>query len=330
MDARQVAALGHVDLAGQGLEIGPSYSPLVPKSMQPTIDTVDHASRSDLIEKYVLFGLPQDKIDTIDEVDYIWDGGSLVDAIGKKEHYDYVVAAHVVEHSVDLIAFLRDCEALLKPEGRLVLVVPDKRVCFDFFKPLTSLGDAIDAHLRPTTFHPPGAFVDHVAYACMLDGQIAWSPGQHGDLAVQFADLSSVPTQIQQAVDQSAYRDIHRWIFTPASFSLLMQDLAELGYHSFVEVGSAPTSGYEFYITLAKAPLPVASRPRTESLLRIRDEIREEVAGDLLLELQESSSRLSRVDHELTNARGDLEEIRASTSWRITKPLRAVASRLRR
>lgn len=316
MDARQTAALSHVDLAGQGLEIGPSYSPLVPKSFQPSVETVDHATRDELVAKYTSYGLGQDLIDRIDEVDYVWAGGQLVDTIGAKEHYDYIVAAHVIEHQVDLIAFLQDCDALLKPGGRLALVVPDKRASFDLFKPLSTVGDVVDAHLRPTTFHTAGGFVDHVAYACLLDGQIAWGLGQQGKLETQFADLSSVSVEIQQALDQDMYRDIHRWIFTPASFSLLIEDLAELGYHNFDEVGSAPTSGYEFYVTLTKTDEPAPKAPRIERLLKIRDEVGGDQSQEGLVE------KVARLERQLAEARQRNHELKTSTSWRLTRPLR--------
>jgi SAM-dependent methyltransferase len=72
-------------------------------------------------------GLSQCKLDAIDEVDHIWVGASLTAAVGKEDPFDYVVAAHVIEHSVDLIGFLQDSRALLRPGGRLALVIPNKR-----------------------------------------------------------------------------------------------------------------------------------------------------------------------------------------------------------
>ena len=63
----------------------------------------------------------------IEDVDHVWTGGSLVTAIGLPRHFEFLIASHVVEHSVDPIGFFQDCEALLGDTGRISLVIPDKR-----------------------------------------------------------------------------------------------------------------------------------------------------------------------------------------------------------
>jgi SAM-dependent methyltransferase len=289
MDQRQLAALANIDLSGLGLEIGPSYSPLVPKLGGARVETIDHASREELIAKYREFGLPEEKLAQIDEVDYIWRGGSLVSAIGDKERYDYIVAAHVIEHSVDLIGFLQDCETLLKPHGRVALAVPDKRYCFDFYRPQTSVGAVVDA-------------------------QGTWTSAQTSPPQTQNADLHWGPTVIKNGDDQETYFDIHRWVYTPASLSLLLEDLAELGYHSLVEIDSAETNGYEFYVTLERGleRRPVASR--TERLQRIQRE--------------SSDAETPLLRAALAASRAEVAELKASTSWRATAPLRMVSARL--
>ena len=40
----------------------------------------------------------------------------------------------MIEHTPDLIAFLADCDAVLKDTGVLSLVIPDKRYSFDRFR----------------------------------------------------------------------------------------------------------------------------------------------------------------------------------------------------
>ena len=337
MDPRASIALAHVDLSGPGLEIGPSYAPLVPKGSAREIETVDHATREKLVRKYQSHDLPQDKLDAIEEVDHLWTGGSLVDAVGKRDHFQYIVAAHVIEHSVDLIGFLQDCEALLRADGRLALVVPDKRFCFDLFKPLTSLGGVLDAHLRPTTFHPPGALVDHIAYDCEVGELEAWGAGQTGELRAQHLDLADVEGRVRIGTDQQTYLDAHRWIFTPASLSLLIDDLGELGYHSMCEVGSAPTSGFEFYLTLAKSRRPTSTASRIERLLRIQAEMNEWprdsatiAASALERDKQDLEHTIRALEEELRRSQKYAEELTSSTSWRATAPLRWVTSRARR
>ena len=111
LDRRQ-KALAHLDLEGRGLEIGPSYDPLVPKSSGVRVETVDHADRDVLVEKFRGLGVPEDKIGRIEEVDHVWSEGRLVDVVGEPDAFSYIVASHVVEHTIDLIG-LEDCSALL-------------------------------------------------------------------------------------------------------------------------------------------------------------------------------------------------------------------------
>jgi len=165
MDRAQ-KALGAVDLGGRGLEIGPSYNPLVPKSSGARVETVDHAGRDELVAKYSSWGLDEERLARIDTVDHLWSEGSLLDVVEERGVYDYIVAAHFIEHTVDLVRFLQDCEALLSGTGRLALVVPDKRYCSDRFRPLSTIGDVLEAHYASTRFHTLGALVDHQAYGC--------------------------------------------------------------------------------------------------------------------------------------------------------------------
>src|SRR5262245_14098457 len=87
---RQALALAFVNLDGRGLEIGPSYDPLVPKTSGARIETVDHADRASLVEKYTALGLPNEKLAAIEEVDHIWSEGSLVSVFGEGSAFDYI------------------------------------------------------------------------------------------------------------------------------------------------------------------------------------------------------------------------------------------------
>ncbi|GAB3444444.1 hypothetical protein GCM10027517_24100 [Phycicoccus ginsengisoli] len=264
--------MAFVNLAGRGLEIGPSYNPLVPKNSGSHIETVDHADRATLVEKFHAWGVPPEALAQIDEVDHIWRGGSLLDAVPGRGVYDYIVASHVIEHTVDLVGFLRDCSTLIHREGRVALVVPDKRFCFDRHQPLTSVGDVVDAHLAPRRFHSPGTLVDHVAYAVAREGKLAWQDGDPGHELLQHQSLLPAIELIESALAEAGYHDAHHWKFTPASFALLIRDLGELGFHDLEVVGSAPTEGFEFFVTLGHGA-PSSEGPRHPLLQQVEDEL---------------------------------------------------------
>jgi 2-polyprenyl-3-methyl-5-hydroxy-6-metoxy-1,4-benzoquinol methylase len=271
--SRNEIALQHIDRAGRGLEIGPSYRPLIPKSSGARIEVVDHADREELVAKYRSYGLDSQLLASIEAVDYVWNRGSLLDVVPDRNAYDYVLASHFIEHTVDLIGFLRDCESLLVNNGRLALVIPDKRYCFDRFQPLSSIGAVIDAHYARSSFHPAESFIDHQAYACKRgEGTIAWGEADRTPLGLQFPNLEGTTEVIERALRQESYTDIHRWRFIPESFELLIHDLRFLGYHNMAIVGSEPTIGHEFFVTLGKE-IPLEECDRLRTLMKIEAEL---------------------------------------------------------
>ena len=333
-----------VDTSGLGLEIGPSYNPLLPKRSGANIEILDHASRDDLVAKYRELGFAAEQLDRIEDVDYVSTGGSFVDAVGRTGVFDYIIGSNVVEHMVDLVRFLQDCDTLLKPGGRVSVTVPDMRFCFDLLRPVSSISSVLDAHLAPTRFHTPGALFEAASFMCARDGKIAWSPDESGTVALQL-DAADGKKLMRQGLDQLEYHDAHRWTFTPSSFALLLQDLRELGYHSLVQYESEPPIGFEFFVTLGHAD----GSPRHLDRLQLMQQIRAELAAvaeqdGLVPRAVELEEALAAAHRELDASRGDLEsarreidetrrlldEVVSSRSWRITRPLRRVASALRR
>lgn len=57
----------------------------------------------------------------------------------RDEDYDFVLAAHVLEHTANPLKALQEWRRVLVPGGVLLAVVPDKRVTFDRRRPFTSM-----------------------------------------------------------------------------------------------------------------------------------------------------------------------------------------------
>lgn len=123
--ARKRASFARL-LHGEGLEIGALTDPL----------PIPHATR-------VLYS------------DWLVHPGSLVpDIISDSESFpavadatfDFVVANHVLEHLTDPIRALIEWRRILKPDGLLMLALPDKRFTFDASRPRTTLFHLIDDH----------------------------------------------------------------------------------------------------------------------------------------------------------------------------------------
>jgi hypothetical protein len=248
MDRRKIL-YGMFDRSRLGLEIGPSFNPIVPKSSGARIETLDHTDQAGLIAKYSTHS--HIDVSRIEPVDYVSDGRPMAQVIGATARYDYIIASHVIEHTPNLLGFLKDCEQLLAPDGVLVLAVPDKRYCFDVFQPLTSTGAILQAYREKRTRHPPGVVFDQYAYAAKRDGRISWGLGGTGELSFVH-DLIAAGRFFGNAVDEGPYVDCHVWRFTPSSFRLILQDLAELGMISLLEQAFHGTLGSEFFAALSR------------------------------------------------------------------------------
>ncbi|MEE9412486.1 MAG: methyltransferase domain-containing protein [Methylococcales bacterium] len=247
--SRVEKVLSHLNRSGKGLEIGPSHRPMAPKSKGFNVDVMDVAGQEALRAKL------QDKahinVANIEPVDYVWKGEHYVDITGKPKHYDWVIASHVIEHAPDLIGFINDCDAILNDNGYLSLVVPDKRFCFDHFRPVSGLGKVIDSHLNKNTMHTPGTVAEYYLNVVAKNKLIAWGQDHRGDYNLVHG-LGKAVNSMKQAGDHSAYLDVHCWCFVPSAFRLIIDDLNALGLVKMKEVGFFNTEGCEFYITLGR------------------------------------------------------------------------------
>jgi predicted SAM-dependent methyltransferase len=241
------------DLNGLGLEIGPCYAPILPKANgYGKIEILDHLDKQGLIDKYKDSGVD---ISTIEEVDYIWEGGSYVDTVKETERFDFIIASNVIEHSVCIIRFIQDCMALLKPGGVLSLVIPDKRYTFDYFRPYTTISEAINCFVNNYPRHNLGSVCEHFLYQATNQGNSTWMRDTVRDM-----ELGHNSDYVKEIInlhnrDSSLYIDTHHWIFTKSSFELLIHDLLDLGFLKDLHVSILyEDKSHEFFASIKKEP----------------------------------------------------------------------------
>jgi predicted SAM-dependent methyltransferase len=249
--ARRQLITALIDASGRGLEIGPSHNPAAPKAAGYNVEIVDHLDRDGLLEKY------KDDVGvslaSIEEVDHVWAGGSLCDVIGARACYDWIIASHVIEHMPDLVFFLQECQALLKPGGVLSLVVPDKRFCFDHLRRRSSTGDVIQAYIERRTRHTAGQVFDHFSGACNLGETGSWHRDSEGRLS-HVHSFEFAQAMLRKNLETDDDMDVHGWIFTPSSFRLLLHDLNALQYVTLNETSFTDTRDCEFFVVYANQP----------------------------------------------------------------------------
>jgi SAM-dependent methyltransferase len=238
--------------ASQILEIGASYNPTAPKADGWLTHVVDHDGRAGLIAKYTSMNVD---VSRIEEVDTIWRDELLHSAVPAALHgrFDTILASHAIEHFPNPVGFLISAQQLLRPDGCVALAIPDRRFCFDYFKPAPTTGDVLEAFHSNRTRHPAHAIWNMHAYSVLADGVYAW--GQHRIKQWQFMfDFANAAEAFRPnvALDQGEYEDCHAWHFTPASFSLIMLELGQLGIVDWHIDALHETEGNEFFAFLRR------------------------------------------------------------------------------
>lgn len=240
-----------------GLEIGPSHHPIVSKKEGYHVEVVDWLDQQGLREQYKGHGVD---LDAIEVVDYVWKGGSYCNLIGKKACYDYVIASHMIEHTTDFLGFLRDCSELLKDEGILRLAIPDKRYCFDHFRDVTGLAEVLNNFYYPCEIHSVGNVTEYHLNVVKYKNELSWNKkfgkkcnSRKSDKHYSFVHtLDYAKEWIAAVKDEKKYRDIHHYVFTPASFELLIDDLRMLELLDLEIAEVHAVHGNEFLVTMRK------------------------------------------------------------------------------
>lgn len=307
--------LKHFSTKDKGLEIGPSHNPIAAKKDGYKVTIVDHADQEGLIKKYKKLGIDTSKIE---KVDYVWDGNqTMTELINQPKSFDYIIASHVVEHTTDLLTFLEDCESLLKPTGKLCLAVPDKRYCFDYFRFPTNAGELIEAHRKKNVRHTPGKVFDFLINATKKGEDSAWGSESSGDFE-QLYDLKFIKKKYKEAQKAEEYFDIHNWMFTPASFKLLISDLQKIGLTKLSYADSMPTQGFEFFVVLS---------PKAKKIEAPRIELAKEMMEDIKTMLRIDERHLHEKIEDLEN---EIERMRNSKRWRYADVPAKIVNRVSR
>ncbi len=271
---RKEKVLRYINQDGHGIEIGPSYDPVTPKKEGYKVQIVDHMGREQLIAKYKEWHIGSERLENIEDVDFIWRGENYSKLTGKSKYYDWIIASHVIEHTPDFIGFLNNCDSILKDEGVISLVIPDKRYCFDHYRPITGVSKIIDNHILENSIPTPGAVAEFFLNRVSRSGLIAWDSRTSGEYELLHSPEGALH-EMRAVIAEKKYIDVHTWCFVPHSFRLIIHDLFGLGLIPFREVGFFPTEGCEFYITLGRNGSGI-DIPRLEMLDIIELEINDD------------------------------------------------------
>jgi hypothetical protein len=291
MEDRSAMLLRGIRRDSKVLELGPSISPMAPRSGGWNVTVVDHASQEELIEKYR--NDVHVNVANIERVDHVWRGGALHEAIPRKLHgtYDVLIASHVIEHIPDPIAFFNSAAKLVNPgHGVLALAVPDKRWCFDALKQVSTTGQMLEAHLQRRQRHSAATRFDASAYVVFDGNRTSWGREPLPDLYLpDTLDHAFQEFQAWSADPDAPYVDCHAWHFTPASFQLNILELAACHLCDWHIDWLSPRPTVEFFTQMRPGAETFASPAE-------RDQKRLSLLKQILLEVREQTDWLVDAD----------------------------------
>jgi SAM-dependent methyltransferase len=332
--------LKHIAKWQKGIEIGPWFAPLAAKSEGYNclaFDVFDTETLKKSAERDPL--IDNSRISSIETVDIVGSSTEIYDVIaarGELSTFDYIISSHNFEHLPNPIKFLRGCEKVLKVGGYLSMAVPDKRACFDYFRPASTLGSWLEAYtnnsIRPTAAQgfEQGSF--NCKYSDVDEERSSFPLTKDpGKIKLQVDLKNSFDTYInRKASEEQIYCDTHCWTFTPSSFYSILLDTMFLKLIQFDVEEITENNGNEFYVHLRR----VESKPlqdlefyaKRESLLRSAiDEVAYNSAYAYSLRDQLENSRL-----ELIRLQAENNSIKNSLTWKIGAPLRRLLTRSER
>jgi SAM-dependent methyltransferase len=260
---RQQQITKYISKAMRGIEIAPWHSPIVPKREGFNCVTLDFFDTATLHQRAKDDPQVDDAlIERIEDVDIVGsavDIAQLVEARGELGTFDYIISSHNFEHLPNPVKFLQGCSQALKPDGMLSMAVPDKRGCFDYFKPHSTTADFIDAFFENRTKpRPAQVFLSQSLYATYGGDAANFAFAQSADPSIVRANKaleeSFATWQARRESGDHDYVDTHCWAFTPCSFCLLALELRRLELTPFDLLEATRTGGAEFFVHLRNSP----------------------------------------------------------------------------
>jgi len=227
------------------LEIGPLHAPVFVGPMVKYFDVMDATG---LKEKAIKHHLSTKHVP--DVIDFVSPNGKwdMVD-----ESFDMVYSAHVLEHQPDLIRHLQAVLSHVRSGGSYIMAVPDKRFCYNYYDPLTTLAEVLTAYYEKRTRHSFQTLL-RAARTTHNDLMRHWH-GDHGkppSLTRRCCDIMA--STWQKSLNGGDYIDAHAWYFTPDNFRRLISSLIQLDFLSIAqyEVQDTERGTNEFYVCLRK------------------------------------------------------------------------------
>ena len=191
------------------LEIGPFDCPNLKGTKVKYFDVLDQDSLKKRAKKLNRKG-------KVPYIDYVNSKGDLR-IIDKK--FDLVLSCHSIEHQLNFIQHLQDVSELLNDNGYYVIILPDKRYCFDHFIKESTIADIICQYTNKPKLHSIKSVIEHRSLTCHNNSKRHWNNdhGKQNYLSNTNSIINAIK-EYQNSISNNEYLDVHSLQFTPDSF----------------------------------------------------------------------------------------------------------------
>lgn len=304
------------------LEFGPLNRPITSKEKYPNIYFADIRSTDDIKKLYTSndylksTGLSVD-LDSIVDVDYVV-GGSYSKTFKDVEKFDVVVLSHVIEHMPDIILFFKDVLSVLKKDGRLVIIYPDARYCFDHFRNGTSFIDAYDVYKNKK---PNCNAVFDFTYNVVNENNPSffWN-----DLKIinklPKNKLIDAVAAYKKAFNDEMPEDVHFWPFSDYQFIKFLYDMDRAGLLEFEirDFHETQKGNQEFMVVLSPKKVSKTDSMAYEDILsRISPAVKNVKAAKEKQDLTNRVAVLDQARQERDLLKKELEDVYNSKRWKL-------------
>ncbi len=319
MDFRKYIIKKYLKKNDRILEFGPLIRPLVSKKDYPNIFFADVKSTEDVKKLYTgndylkATGLDVN-IDEVAPIDYVITK-SYTETFKNEEKFDVVYLSHVIEHMPDIIAFMKDVVNIIKPDGKLVLLYPDARYCFDHFRNGTTFVDAYDIYKNKSV---NGKAVFDFTYNVLHENNPAffWSEKGIVDILPQNKFEDALESYDKAAVNELP-DDVHFWPFSDYQFVKFLYDMDRAGLLDF-EISDFHETQYktqEFMVVLTRKSAKKPDYGRYKKILSGISPVTR--ANAARKENQDLGDRVAQLEKTVNLLKGELESVYSSKKWRL-------------
>jgi SAM-dependent methyltransferase len=312
------------------LEFGPLTRPTVSKDTHPNIRFADIRNSDDIKKLYSSndylesTGISVD-LNSIVDIDYVVKG-SYKEYFKGIERFDTVILSHVIEHVPDIIFFFQDVMSLLKSNGRLVIIYPDARYCFDHFRNGSSFIDAYDVFKdNNNSSKRVFDFVYNVVHE--NDPGFFWGNAKQNNILPK-NDFNDALLAYDKALKNELPDDTHFWPFADHQLIKFLYDMDRAGLLKLdvEEFYQTQENTQEFMIILTPKTSKTIDHPTYKKILnKISPATKEIESRGQAAKLRDEIASLEAVNREIN---GELKAVYSSRRWKYASRMANIKSKI--